>query len=100
MGVSRYMASTKLKGGTVFGSIDLASRIRKGIENRSITYTTYIIKEDERIEQIAGRVYGQSSYWWAIAAASGIGWGLQVPPGTLLKIPPLGTVLAMTFSKI
>jgi hypothetical protein len=25
--------------------------------------------------------------WWVIAAASGIGWGMQVPPGVILKIP-------------
>ena len=45
------------------------------------------MKEGERLDQIAGVVYGDSTLWWMIAAASGIGWGLQVPPGTKLRIP-------------
>ena len=49
--------------------------------------STYIIEEGERLDHVAGNAYGNSSYWWVIAAASNIGWGLQVPPGTLLKIP-------------
>ena len=36
---------------------------------------------------IAGDAYNDSSLWWVIAAASGIGWGLQVPPGTVIRIP-------------
>ena len=45
---------------------------------------------------MAANVYGDSSLWWIIAAASNIGWGLQVPPGTVLKIPTdLGQIVAM-----
>ena len=36
---------------------------------------------------IAGEVYGDAALWWVIAAASGIGWGLQVPAGTVLNVP-------------
>jgi hypothetical protein len=41
----------------------------------------------QRLDTLAGKYYGSSQYWWIIAAASGIGWGLQVPPGTLIRIP-------------
>ena len=41
----------------------------------------------QRLDTLAGKYYGDSQYWWVIAAASGIGWGLQVPPGTLIRIP-------------
>ena len=52
------------------------------------------MQEGERLDTIAGKIYGDSNYWWVIAAASGIGWPLQVPPGTLLRIPEdLGAVL-------
>jgi len=49
---------------------------------------TYIIGQyGDRLDLLAFKYYGDSSYWWIIAAASNIGWGLQVPPGTLIKIP-------------
>ena len=41
----------------------------------------------QRPDTLAGQYYGNSQYWWIIAAASGIGWGLQVPAGTLIRIP-------------
>jgi hypothetical protein len=41
----------------------------------------------QRLDTLAGIYYGNSQYWWIIAAASGIGWGLQIPPGTLIRIP-------------
>jgi len=46
-----------------------------------------VLNEGERLDTIAGRVYGNARLWWIIAAASGIGWPLQVPPGTQLLIP-------------
>jgi len=46
-----------------------------------------------RLDQLAGQIYGNGSYWWAIAAASDIGWGLQVPPGTRLLIPDIEQVM-------
>jgi hypothetical protein len=31
--------------------------------------------------------YGNGRYAWIIAAASDIGWMLQVPPGTYIRVP-------------
>jgi len=42
---------------------------------------------------LAGIEYGNSTYWWIIAAASHIGWSLQVPEGTLIRIPDLRKTL-------
>jgi hypothetical protein len=36
--------------------------------------------------------YGDSRYWWVLAASSDIGWGLQIPPGTVIRIPDLTQV--------
>ena len=100
MAISRYASAPKLPGLSMYGTTQLTTKIRHGVESGEIKFETYIIKEDERLDQISGLAYGTSSYWWAIAAASGIGWGLQIPPGTLLKIPSLGTITAMIFSRV
>jgi hypothetical protein len=46
-----------------------------------------VLQEGERFDIIAGEVYGDGRLWWIIAAASGIGWFLQVPPGTRINVP-------------
>ena len=87
MPFSRYSRTPLIKGGTKIGTNRSALAIRRSVELGNITYTTYTAKEDERLDTISGRFYGNAKYWWVIAAASGIGWGLQVPPGTRLVIP-------------
>jgi hypothetical protein len=52
-----------------------------------ISFETIILKEGQRLDKIAGDVYNDGRLWWIIAACSNIGWWLQVPPGTLLRIP-------------
>lgn len=67
--------------------------IRSGIETGDIQVVkTLILTETERVEHIAGALYGESRYWWVIAAASNIGWALQAPPGTVIKVPNLSDV--------
>ena len=46
-----------------------------------------ILNSTQRLDSLAGEYYGDSQYWWVIAASSGIGWGLQVPAGTVIRIP-------------
>ena len=57
---------------------------------------TYVTKENERLDKIAARLLGDSKMWWAIAACSGVGWNLQVPPGITLKIPRLSDIKGIT----
>lgn len=67
--------------------------IRAGIENGSIRSKEIILVESERLDIIAGKEYGDGSLFWVIAAASNIGWALQVPPGTRILIPNLSDVI-------
>lgn len=98
MAISRY---TFAKGLTVNGNPAIqtnlfSSRVFNAVQSGQINFTTHILEEGERLDTIAALKYGDSSYWWVIASASGIGWPLQVPPGTYLYIPTnIGDVLSL-----
>ena len=80
-------------GGFV-GTSDAIPIIRRGISNGSIKVKTErALRVGERLDTIAGQEYGDGRYWWIIAAASNIGWALQVPPGTYIRVPDLSDVL-------
>lgn len=90
MPISRYnyVFANKDSLGRRYNGISEASRILfKRADNQSIDCKVHILEAGERLDTLAGQHYGNSSYWWVIAAASGIGWGLQVPPGTVIRIP-------------
>ncbi len=86
MPLSRY-AFTRTIEGTYKSSGRVSSKIYKAVENGFIDCHVLVLEEGQRIETIAGLSYGDSSLWWVIAAASGVGWALQAPPGTVLRVP-------------
>ncbi len=73
------------------GSIGVTSsallRIRQGISSGRLGFSVVELKDGERLDHIAHRAYGDGKLWWIIAAASGIGWWLQAPPGTRVIVP-------------
>ena len=87
MPIRRYSRTSKLRGGKHYATPHGATMIRRAVERGSVSTTEYVCAEYERLDHLAGKFYGNGTLWWVIAAASGIGWGLQVPPGTLLMIP-------------
>ena len=98
MALSRYVNSVKIRG-IRYGTSEISTIIKKAIDSRTINYSTYVMKEGDRLDTVAGERLGDGGNWWAIAAASGIGWGLQVPPGTLVKIPNMASVIALVVSR-
>lgn len=95
MSISRYKNTSILNFGKQLGSPKYLNNIRTGINNGKIgIIDTFILNEDQRLDILAGKYYGDSRYWWIIAIASGIGYGLQVPPGTIITIPNLGDTLS------
>ena len=84
---NRYARDSRVKAGTSVGTNTAAYRIQQGIKSGDIKVKKYILKQGERLDHVAGRAYGDSSLWWVIAAASKIGWGLQLPPGVVLVVP-------------
>jgi len=87
---SRHSFVSKLKndmGKSFIASNKINPRIRQAVLRGDLPITTHVFEEGERLDSLAMLYYKSSEYWWLIAAASGIGWSLQVPPGTLLQVP-------------
>jgi hypothetical protein len=94
MTISRYQNSPIINLGSSFGTPRYLSQIRNLINSGQIKIDQQLLlNEDQRLDIIAGQIYGDSKYWWILAIASGIGYGLQVPPGTIITVPNLNDVL-------
>ena len=93
MAVSRYRIDNF--SGAGLGSNKAIRNIRDALRNNSLSYNTRVLREGQRLDIISFESYGDPRYWWVIAAASGIGWWLQVPPGTRLRIPNLEQILEL-----
>jgi nucleoid-associated protein YgaU len=89
MALDRYGKDPVLNFGAQYGTAQATRIIRQAIASGGMKTTTIILRGFERLDTIASVQYGNGRYWWIIAAASDIGWGLQVPPGTVIKIPRL-----------
>jgi hypothetical protein len=95
MAISRYSSTPLVDFGTQYGTSDAIFRIRKGVKDGTLAYQEIIVKGKERLDTIAGEVYGDSRFWWILAASSNIGWGLQIPTGTVIKVVQLSEALSL-----
>jgi hypothetical protein len=84
---NRYSRSNIVNNGKTVGTGYYSPVIYQQVKNGNINFTRQILQSGERLDNLAGAAYGDASLWWIIASASGIGWGLQVPPGTVITIP-------------
>jgi hypothetical protein len=86
MATSRYAFTPRIDNERVSTTI-LSSRIYQAALNGQLSYNDSRLVDKQRLDHVAYTAYGDSSLWWVIAAASGIGWALQCPPGTVIRIP-------------
>ncbi len=98
MSTSRYSGTQRIDFGAQFGTSQAMHNIRSAMKLGRLQYRTATLRGAERLDTVAGVEYGDASYWWVIAAASDIGWGLQVPAGTVINIPDIGTALKIAVS--
>ena len=85
--MNRYRSDAVIKNGKLLGTAQAAGRIKLAVRRGQLSITTRVLKEGERLDKLAGEYYDNARLWWIIAAASGIGWAGQAPPGTFLIIP-------------
>lgn len=87
MTTSRYTRTPRLNGGKTLGTPSAILAVRQAVSTGGIPSSSRVLQDAQRLDTLAGQVYGDGRYWWVIAAASGIGFAPQVPPGTRITIP-------------
>ena len=87
MTLSRYRQSNLIKGNKAIGTNVARTTLYRAAQNGEISTDIYVTRQGDRLDKLAGRYYEDGTLWWVIAAASGIGWWLQIPPGVVLTIP-------------
>jgi nucleoid-associated protein YgaU len=91
MSFSRYIRDNNIGG--QLGTAKAIPLLRSLIKNGNISIRSQVIANgNDRLDTLAGSIYGDAKYWWVLAAASEIGWGLQIPPGTVINILDLRDV--------
>lgn len=87
MPVSRYTRTPVLDFGRQYGTSRTILIIRNAVKDGTLEVVEDYIRGGERLDHLAHEYYNDGAYWWIIAAASGIGWGMQLEEGTLLLVP-------------
>lgn len=90
--IRRYSRTPILLMGQKYGTSYLIPIIRENIKNGNIRTRDMVLTESERLDILAGTIYGDGRLWWILACSSEIGNGAGVPAGTLLRIPVLEDV--------
>ena len=85
--MKRYGRLHKVSNGKLLGTSILVPAIRTLIREGRLRFDVKVIAQGERLDQVAANAYGDGKLWWIIAAASEVGWGMQLPPGTYIRIP-------------
>ena len=86
MTVSRYYFLPRLDN-RFLGTTDQTTTIFNAADAGVIPCVVRQLDANTRLDILAFEAFGDSSLWWIIAAASGIGWAMQLPPGTYVRIP-------------
>ena len=78
---------SRINDGQGIGAWNNGQTIFNAVLSGALEADTIVLTQGQRLDHLAGQYYDNGSYWWIIAAASGIGWAMQCPAGTVIKIP-------------
>lgn len=82
----RYSKDKRIRGGKL-ETAKTVNAIRRAKDFGLIPTRDVVLTESQRLDHLAHEFLGNSRLWWILAALSDIGWGLQLPAGTIVKIP-------------
>ena len=86
MSKSRYSRAAVIDG-KFFSTQESYMDLHRAIDHGLIATREFITRPKDRLDTIAGRVYGDGRYWWIIAAVNRVPWALQIPEGSRLIVP-------------
>lgn len=93
MAFSRYTKDGRMRAGTMLSAAQATITIRNAIKTGAVVPVRVMRTSGfNRLDNLAGEMYEDARYWWVLAAASDIGWGLQVPPGTIINVLDINDV--------
>ena len=93
MSLSRYRNTSRLNFNSKIGTSRAMVALRAAVTQGVIPIDDVVtLTGNQRLDHLAAIYYKDARLWWILAAASDIGWGLQVPPGTVISIPDLSAV--------
>ena len=84
--MKRYNRDQRIAGGKL-QSAQTVMRLRRARDLGLIPVREIVLTEDQRLDHLAYEHLGNSHLWWILAALSDIGWGLQLPAGTIINVP-------------
>lgn len=84
--MKRYKRDQRIGGGLLQSAKSVAI-LRRARDFGLLSTRTLVLSQDQRLDHIAYKELGDPHAWWIIAALSDIGWGLQLPAGTILRLP-------------
>jgi hypothetical protein len=94
MATSRYITDARINLGQQLGTPNSMLLLKRAIKDGVVpVVSSFTLTGNDRLDSLAGTVYGDAKYWWVLAVASGIGWGLQAPPGTVINVVKLEDAL-------
>ena len=93
MAFSRYKKDRANVDGKGLNTASAVRAIREAVKLGRVAVTkTFTTTQADRLDSLSGVLYGDGRYWWVLSAGSNIGWGLQVPPGTIINVLDLRDV--------
>ena len=84
--MKRYKRDQRISGG-LLQTAQSVTTLRRAKEFGLLSLRRVVLSNAQRLDHIAYRELGDPHAWWIIAALSDIGWGMQLPAGTILFIP-------------